>query len=246
MIRAIPQAAIDLVKDQESCVLHAYKDPIGIITVGYGHTGEDIIPGDPVSQDQADTWLSMDLETAATRLCGIIGGVVSDLTTNQYAALLDFVFNLGCDPKWTIWKRLNARQFDQVPLEIAKFVNAGGKKLQGLVNRRNAEIALWATGEPGTVEEPATPSSSMTRTTVTPPTPADPVPVTKSKGLIAGAVGAISIVPAAVDQAWHVLQPYTQHSALVERAVGGMFTVAAGCAVVSLAYTWIQKRNARN
>lgn len=243
-MRAVPSSCIDLVKTQEGCVLHAYEDSAGILTAGYGHTGPDVMDGMIVGQYQADAWLVADLQIAATRLCRQIDGVVDDLTDNQYAALVDFVFNLGADPSWTIWKRLKAKQFDQVPLEMAKFVNAGGKKLQGLVNRRNAEIALWATGEPGTEDDRV--PSSITRSTVTPPTPADPVPAKKSKGLIAGAAAAIAAVPSAVDQVWHVLQPYTQHSALVERMVTGMFTVAAICAAVSWAYMYLQKRNARN
>ena len=39
-----------------------------------------------------------------------------------------------------------AESHDAVPGELMKWVNAGGKKVQGLVNRRAAEAGLWARG----------------------------------------------------------------------------------------------------
>ena len=122
---------------------------------------------------RAEAWLREDLETAARRLGAVVSAeVVAELTEHQYAALLSFVFYLGASPKWTIWKRLNARQFDQVPVEMARFVYVGKTKLQGLVKRRAAEIALWSTEEPGSA--PDAPPSSYTRAEATPPAAAEP------------------------------------------------------------------------
>lgn len=39
------------------------------------------------------------------------------------------------------------RDYDAIPAELMKWVNAGGKKVPGLVNRRAAEAGLWAKGE---------------------------------------------------------------------------------------------------
>lgn len=60
---------------------------------------------------------------------------------------------------------VRARQFDQVPGELIKFVNAGGKKLQGLVNRRTDEIRVWSTDEPGS-EDVSFTSGAMRLTAV--------------------------------------------------------------------------------
>lgn len=258
-MRTIPRAAIDLVHDQEETHLFSYDDAFyppkaslsidqiqGTLTAGTGHTGKDVTVGMIVTPDIDSAWLLQDLETAASRLFDRIGSVVDDLTDNQFAALLDFVFNLGAAPSWTIWKRLKAKQFDQVPGELTKFVNWGSppKKSTGLVNRRNAEIALWAKDEPGTTDQPA-PSSTI-RSTVTPPTPSDPVPASKSKAIIAGITGAVTGGPVVVDQITHAIQPYAEHSHYVEQMLGGLALIAASCAAITIVFAFIQKRNARN
>ena len=49
--------------------------------------------------------------------------------------------------KSTLLKKLNKGDYAAVPVELMKWVNAGGKKVQGLVNRRAAEAGLWAKGD---------------------------------------------------------------------------------------------------
>lgn len=261
--RAIPQVAFAIAKDKERLVLFAYDDANwppkeavpgdtihGTITAGYGHTGPDVHIGMPVTQEMADGWLADDFYDAAYKLEKKIGAdVVSEMSENQYAAALDFVLNLGtgnpAKPEWTIWKRLRARAWDQVPLEMAKFVNAtiDGKlvKLNGLVVRRNAEIGLWAVQEKGTVDQ--TLPSSVTRASPTPPTPAA---TGRSKALIVGAAGAIAGAGPMVDQVSHAIAPYAEHSHYVASALGGLAAIAAGCAGIGIFYVWLQARNARN
>jgi len=261
--RAIPQAAIDLVRRFEETHLFAYDDAHyparpakpgdiidGTLTAGTGHTGEDVQIGMLVTPAMDQAWLQADLQTAAHRATKHCGDVVNDLTENQWAAVIDFTYECGDgDPKkpeWTIWKRLRERNFDQVPQEIGRFVNWGHppQKSAGMEKRRNAERELWSEGEPGTIADK--PPASVTRCNPTPPTPTDPVPPAKSKGLIAGAAGAVAAVPAAIDQVTHVIAPYAQHSEYIERAVGIGFTIAGACAAVSWFYMYRQKKNARN
>jgi hypothetical protein len=65
---------------------------------------------------------------------------------NQYGALVSWSFNMGCGAAETstLIKRLNKGENVNTVLseELPKWVHAGGKVLQGLVRRRNAEIAL--------------------------------------------------------------------------------------------------------
>lgn len=267
-MRAIPQKAIDLVVAQETPILWVYDDALGAhhadgtprtvapgdaihgkLTAGTGHTGADVVIGMIVTQAQNDAWLQQDLEHAAQQLEGrITAAIVDMLTENQYAALLDFVFNVGADPRWTIWKRLVAKQFAQVPIELAKFVNAKvngvERKIPDLVKRRNAEIELFSADEPGTrdVQIP----SSVLRTSITPPTPSDPIPASKSKALIAGAAGAIAGAPPMISQVSQAIQPYADQSDYVKHILGILATIAAVCAAVGLGYMWLQKRDARN
>lgn len=260
-VRSVPEIAVMFVAEHEACVMRAYDDARpnttllpdsevrGKLTAGYGHTGSDVQIGMLVDAVQAKAWLQDDLATAAIRMFRVVDdAIISELTEFQYSALLSFVFNVGADPKWTIWKRLNAGAFDQVPLELMKFVNAtiGGEtvKMQSLVNRRAAEVALWSTQEPGT--SPAEPPSSVTRTVVTPPTPSDPTPASKSKSLIAGGVGAVAAAGPMIDQVTHAIEPYSKHSNAVSTVLGILATLAAACVAISLIYIWIQKKDARN
>jgi lysozyme len=263
-MRPIPQIAIDKAQELEELVLRAYDDKHpkkilqpgdeieGTLTGGYGHTGSDVSIGMTIDKALADSWLEHDLETAASHLTKKIGpDIVELLTEEQFAALLLFVLNLGTGkpdrPEWTIWKRLRAKQFDQVPLEMQKFVNWGDppQKSSGLVKRRNAEVELWAVNEPGTVDEPA-PPSSVTRNSITPPTPSDPVPASKSKALLLGGVGAVAGAGPMANQVSQAIQPYAHASHYVEKALGILAAIAAFCAAAGLAYMWLQKRQARN
>lgn len=259
-MRHVPQIALDFLEKQEACVLHVYDDAqptkmlfptdkvLGTLTAGWGHTGNLNI-GMEVTLEMAQAWLAQDAAKAAERLADVVSApTIEELTDHQYGALISFVFNLGADPKWTIWKRLNAHAFDQVPGEMMKFVNQsiGGQtvKVQGLVNRRAAEVAFWSINEPGT--SPALPSSSVTRGTVTPPTPSDPVPASKSKALILSGVGAVAGAGPAIDQVTHVISPYAEHSDYVGKVLGILAGVSAICATAGLAYLWILKKNGRN
>jgi lysozyme len=260
-MRPTPQQAVDFLRRHEGCVLKVYDDlrpravlapgdkVVGTLTGGYGHTGPDVHIGLTVTQEMAEAWLRQDLGIAAERLWRRIGAVVDELTPNQYAALLSFVFNLGVDgamAKATIWKRLNARQFDQVPGEMMKFVNAKGQKVQGLVNRRAAEVVLWSTAEPGSTAENL--PSSVTRSLVTPPTPADPTPAKKSpavwaviaspfiaafnivKGWILELIGWLT--PDQVHSVSSAISPFADKSDLVANAVSGLALVSAVVAAV--------------
>lgn len=141
-VRPIPDAAVDIVAKWEGFEAKAYKCPAGVWTIGYGHTG-GVKAGQVITEEDARALLRADLETAAQRLAIVIRDRVDQLTDNQYAALLSFVYNLGANQTWTIWRKINAGEFDAVPDQMRKFVFAGKKKLQGLVNRRADEVALW-------------------------------------------------------------------------------------------------------
>jgi GH24 family phage-related lysozyme (muramidase) len=261
--RAIPQAAINLVKDQEETHLFVYDDAfyppkecvpadqiIGTLTAGTGHT-DHLTVGMTVTQQMADDWLTQDLDNAGNRIQARIGSITDQLTDNQYSALLDFVFNVGANPSWTIWKRLSAKptQFDQVPLELQKFVNIRTNgaivKSADLIRRRNAEIALWSIDEPGTTNV-VLPSSVTRQIETTPPTPIDPKPASKSKALVASAAAAtVGAVPM-IDQIRHAILPYAEDSQYVHIALGVLATAAAACAGLGIFFIWVQTRDSHN
>ena len=244
-MRPIPEAAVELVARWEGLKLKAYFCPAGVLTIGYGSTGPHVTPGLVITKAQAKALLKDDLKIAARRLEAKIGPVVDDLTDNQYAALLSFVFNLGvgkAKPEWNIWKILRAKAFDQVPAQLMRFVNAGGKKLQGLVNRRTDEVRLWSTDEPGSTEDEL--PSSSTRVMDTPPAPMEK-PVATSKSFVTTAVTALAAAPVAVQQVNQAIEPYSDKSPLIGQMVAGLATVAAVLAVLALVFQWLKHRNAQ-
>jgi lysozyme len=247
IIRPVPQVAIDFVKAHEGCRLTAYLDSGGVVTVGYGHTGPDVHMGMTITQDQADQYLAADLATAAQRLENAVGeACVTELTVNQYAAMISFTYNVGIDPKWRICQLLKAQSFDQIPAELMRFVNAGGKKLQGLVNRRADEVKLWSTNEPGSV--PDDPSSSVTRAVDTPPTSADVKPLAQSKRFISGCVtfcatSAAAIAPqikSGADSINQAIAPYVGQSSVLQGISSHLALVGALCAAVTVGFVVLQ------
>jgi lysozyme len=148
MTRRINAAGLSHVKQWEGLKLVAYPDVGGVLTIGYGHTSAAGIPyvkaGMRISDQEAEDILRTDLAKFEERVERL---VKVPLTDNQHAVLVSFDFNTGALHKSTLLKKLNARDYDAVPGELMKWVNAGGKKVRGLVNRRAAEAGLWAKGE---------------------------------------------------------------------------------------------------
>ncbi|WP_107327543.1 lysozyme [Agrobacterium pusense] len=148
MARRINAAGLSHIMQWEGKRLVAYQDVAGIWTIGYGHTTAAGIPrvreGMRISDKEAEDILKGDLRKFENRVNSL---VKVPLTDNQFAVLVSFDFNTGALHKSTLLKKLNAGDYDAVPAELMKWVNAGGKRVQGLVNRRAAEAGLWAKGE---------------------------------------------------------------------------------------------------
>jgi len=80
---------------------------------------------------------------------GVTRSVKVPLNVNQFCALVSFSFNIGMGAfnKSTLLSLLNANLFEQVPIQLVRWnKGAGGKVLNGLVNRRKAEVTLWNSG----------------------------------------------------------------------------------------------------
>lgn len=142
--RPIPDALVEHVKAEEALRLQAYRPlPHDVWTIGWGHT-EGVAPGDTCTEEQARIWLKNDMDVARRRLYTVLThAAIEGLTDNQWAALLSFAYNAGAAPGWTIWKVLNEGNLAAVPDQLRRFRYSGGRVVQGLVNRREREIALW-------------------------------------------------------------------------------------------------------
>lgn len=135
------QQGVELIKHFEGCRLEAYLCPAGIWTIGYGHT-LDVKEGDRVDQEAAEAFLIEDLEEFEDHVQRL---VEVDLSQDQFDALVSWTFNLGYGnlAASTLLAKLNDGLYDEVPEQIKRWTRAGGRVLEGLVKRRDAEAALW-------------------------------------------------------------------------------------------------------
>lgn len=137
----INQEGINLIKSFEGCKLQAYKDIVGIWTIGYGHTGPEVIQGLSWTQEQADNALVKDL----TKFENGVNALAPNLNANEFSALVVFSYNVGLGAlgKSTLLKKLLAGDKVGAADEFLRWNKAGGKEVAGLTRRRIAERALF-------------------------------------------------------------------------------------------------------
>ena len=137
----IGQKGIDLIKHFEGCELNAYKCPAGVWTIGYGHI-KGVSEGMSITQEQAEQMLLDELKEYENYINEL---VTVNLSQNQFDALVSWVYNLGPAnlQSSTLLKVLNSGDYSGVPAQIERWYKAGGKVLEGLIRRREAESALF-------------------------------------------------------------------------------------------------------
>lgn len=137
---------IALIKQFEGCKLTAYQDSVGVWTIGYGWTqpvdGKPIRSGMVIKQETAERLLKTGLvsyESDVSRLVKV------GLTQGQFDALVSFTYNLGARSlsTSTLLRKLNAGDYAGAADEYLRWNKAGGKVLNGLTRRREAERALF-------------------------------------------------------------------------------------------------------
>ena len=138
----ISERGLDLIRRFEGLRQGAYRCPAGIWTIGYGHTGPDVRKDLTISKEEADALLRADVarfEAGVRRIAGAC-------TQGQFDALVSFAFNLGLGALMssTLLRKHKAGDRDGAAEQFGRWVHAGGRKLPGLVRRRAAEAALYA------------------------------------------------------------------------------------------------------
>ena len=158
-LRAISAAGLKVTKHAEGWVPHLYDDSASYCTIGYGHLVDgrisckeadalrlaDFVHG--LTRTRGETLLISDMATAQYTVMKV---VVVPITDGQFAALSDFVFNIGSMNfrASTLLKVINAHQQDHVAEQLRLWVLAKGIPQPGLVKRREAEIGLFFDGQP--------------------------------------------------------------------------------------------------
>jgi len=132
--RAISTEGITLTKSSEGWVPHLYLDAARHCTIGYGHLVKRA-PCDGsespefltrITEPRGEVILVSDLERARIT---INDAVTVALLDGQYAALCDFVFNVGSSNfrTSTLLKVVNSNALDQIPGQFRRWILAGGR-----------------------------------------------------------------------------------------------------------------------
>jgi len=159
---SISEAGIQLIKSFEGCHNSPYKCPATLWTIGYGRvlypdqarlkTGERAAyplrteHNRTFSGDEIDALLEVDLlrfEAGVLRLCP----ATADRQCHM-DAIVSFAFNVGLGnlQSSTLRMKYNRAEYLAAADEFLKWTKAGGKVLNGLVRRREAERALFLSG----------------------------------------------------------------------------------------------------
>ena len=141
----ISQEGLSLIKKFEGLRLRAYKCSANVLTIGYGHTG-GVKETDKITLEEADSLLEKDIAKFEEY---VSDNVIVKLNQSQFDALVAWTFNLGPGNlrESTMLKKLNNQEYESVPFEMRRWNKAGGKTLDGLIRRREAESLLFESKE---------------------------------------------------------------------------------------------------
>lgn len=132
---------IEQIKKFEGYREKAYLCPSGIATIGYGRTS-GVKLGQVTTKEEEDAWLHARVTRDYEHVKNKMGVYGYGCTQNQLLSLTDFVFNLGIG-KLDSLTNFGKRTLEEIGAKIIEYNKANGKKLSGLVKRREWEQALF-------------------------------------------------------------------------------------------------------
>ena len=143
---SVSNKGVDLICEFEGKRLVAYDDGVGVWTIGFGTikypNGVRVKKGDTCTLEQAKEYMRHDLiEFEYT----VNSSVRVPLNQNQFDALVSLAYNIGSSAfkSSTLVKKLNTGDYQGAADQFNVWVNAGGKRMQGLVSRRDREKLLF-------------------------------------------------------------------------------------------------------
>jgi lysozyme len=136
-----------LIKHFEGFRANAYRDAVGVWTIGYGHTAmagaPDVKSGMTISASEGERILTRDVDVFARGVQQLVRVAISD---TQFSSLVSFAYNVGLGNfrKSSVLAAVNRQDFQAVVRRLQLWNKAGGRVLPGLVRRRAAEAALFS------------------------------------------------------------------------------------------------------
>ena len=141
----INKAGLELIEHFEGLRLDAYKCPAGKLSIGYGHTGADVYPGEHIDEATAEDILAHDLE----KFSRAVDAMTEDCNENQFSAMVSLAYNTGLQNFATssVRRLHNAGRCAEAANAFLLWNKArvGGvlSPLPGLTKRREAERELY-------------------------------------------------------------------------------------------------------
>jgi lysozyme len=144
LLAGLTAGTVGIVSYFEGFEPEAYVDPVGVVTVCYGHTATAKL-GQRFSKEHCDALLQKDLLAFDK---AVQARVSVPLSQTQKDALVSFAYNVGVGnfERSTLLRKINSGDYCGAAYEFPKWKYAGGRVLPGLVTRRAAEQALFMEG----------------------------------------------------------------------------------------------------
>ena len=139
-VAAVLLAAAALIRPWEGLELEPYRDIVNVLTVCYGDTQG--VENRRYTEAECHQRLRSDL---GQRLVTLTKCVNRSLYENQWAAVLSWSYNIGTAAACNsgLVRKINEGQPATVwCYELRKWTYSGGRKVKGLINRREAELAV--------------------------------------------------------------------------------------------------------
>ena len=132
---------VKFIQDFEGIKLNAYRDLVGVLTVGFGHTGTDVKEGMTITKERANELFMQDIGNFVNG----VNSLVKACTQGEFNALVSFAYNLGLRSlsSSTLLRKLNDGDVHGAAEEFVKWNMAGGHIVGGLTRRRLAERDLF-------------------------------------------------------------------------------------------------------
>lgn len=134
------------ISQREGNKLQAYRDSVGIWTIGVGHTTAAGPPtpthGMTITAAQSDEILSRDL---AKFEAAVDKAITAPMAQHEFDAMVSLAFNIGGGSftKSSVARKFNAGDKAGAANAFLLWNKAGGKVLKGLTTRRKAERAQF-------------------------------------------------------------------------------------------------------
>jgi len=129
-----------LIQSFEGCRLESYRDVAGVLTIGYGHTG-NVTEGQTITPEDADRLFDADVAGVVE----FVNRVAPTANQNQFDALCSFAYNLGTNALGgsSVLRCFKIGRFSDAARSFSDWDHAGGVQVPGLTRRRQAEANLF-------------------------------------------------------------------------------------------------------